>query len=269
MKSMNFLAIILFFIPNFISAQELINQFDESKKYHGKWVRYYPESRAKRYEGYFIHGKPSGEFTYYYNTGNVRMKMNYEDSGRVAYTTSYFDNGAIYTEGKYIDKQKEGLWKFYDGYGNVIATQEYSKGKKHGTELTYLQNGILLEEKEYLNGNLHGKWNRYFSNGKSHFTGGFKDNMWSGEFVFFHLNGKKSVSGSYENSLKQGDWKYWDTNGILIKVVNFKNSNIISSKVFQIEKDQDWIDQQDIETIMRIIETKQPEKSSFEFPYEY
>ncbi len=269
MKLLNIILISLCFLPNLTFGQEKLNQFDEGKKYHGKWIKYYPNTKVKRYEGNFIHGKPSGEFIYYYDTGNIRTKMNYEDSGKVAYTISYFDNGSVYAEGKYVNKQKEGVWKFYDGYGNIISTQEYSKDAKHGQELTFLQNGIILEEKEYSEGVLDGIWKRNYANGEPHFIGSFKNNTWSGEFTFYHLNGKKSVNGFYENSLKENEWKYWDTNGILIKIVMFKKGHILNNKVFQQEKDQDWIDKQDIENIMQIMKTKESEKSTIEFPYQY
>jgi antitoxin component YwqK of YwqJK toxin-antitoxin module len=240
--------------PQFLASQPL-NQYDENGKQHGKWIKYYEHSEKVRYEGQFEHGIPVGEFKYYYNTSRLQTIANYENKGTVCHTVSYFGNGNKHAEGTYLNRQKEGKWIFYDGFNNVISVEYYSGGKKHGLSSTFLPTGELYEEKNYEYDIVSGSWKRYFINGKPQIEGTIINNKWEGDFVFYHDSGKKNISGKYVNSLRTDDWLYWDNDGRLIKVVTYTNGIETAKKVFQKEKDTDYLDIIESEEILRKIRT--------------
>jgi len=242
-----------FFYLN-IHAQE-INQFDENGKHHGKWIRHYEKSQIVRYEGQFEHGAPFGEFRYYYQTGNLQTIANYEQNGTVCHTVSFFGNGNKHAEGTYINRQKEGEWKFYDGFNNIISIDHYKNGEKHGLCKTFLPTGELIEEINFNNGLAHGEWKRYFKNGKLQIDGNFQNDKYEGSFVFYYISGKKLLSGKYVQSLREGDWLYYDEDGRLIKVVTYKNGRESDTKIFQKEKDSDFIEMKENDLIMKKIAT--------------
>lgn len=237
-----------------LNAQE-INQFDDNGKQHGKWIKYFEKSEIVRYEGQFDHGVPIGEFKYYYNTGNLKTIANYENRGTVCKTVSFFGNGNKHAEGTYINREKEGQWIFYDGYNNVIATENYSKGKRHGQSITFLPTGEKIEEINYENGMLSGEWKRFYMNGNIHIEGKILNDKWNGDFTFYNMNNKKNVKGKYINSLREGDWTFYDDDGKLIKVVTYAQGKETAKKVFQKDKDTDFINLKETEEIMKKIRT--------------
>jgi antitoxin component YwqK of YwqJK toxin-antitoxin module len=242
-----------------LHAQE-INQFDENGKHHGKWIKYYEKSEIVRYEGQFEHGAPLGEFRYYYQTGNLQTIANYEQNGTVCHTVSFFGNGNKHAEGTYINRKKEGEWKFYDGYHNIIAIDQYKNDEKHGLCKTFLPTGELIEEMNFKNGLAHGEWKRYFKNGKLQIQGLFENDKYEGNFVFYYLSGKKLLTGNYVQSLREGDWLYYDEEGRLIKVVTYSNGSEADKKVFQKEKDSDFIEMKENDLIMKKIATGKHDK---------
>jgi antitoxin component YwqK of YwqJK toxin-antitoxin module len=241
--------IITILITAGLSAQD-INKFDENGKHHGTWIKYYAGKPVVRYEGQFEHGVPVGEFRYYYETAKLQTIATYSDNGTLCKTVSYFGNGTKLAEGDYLNRKKDGKWIFYDGYSNVIAVDYYKNDKRHGQCMTYLPTGELIEEINYDNGVQHGMWKRYFSNGNLHFQGNVVKGKWQGPYVFNYPDGKKQVAGVYEQSLKQGDWLYYDDKGQLIKVETFVEGKIATKKVFQKEKDSEYLELKEAETIL-------------------
>jgi antitoxin component YwqK of YwqJK toxin-antitoxin module len=257
---------ITFFSMSFTQAQQ-INQYDDNGKQHGKWVRYYPQSQVKRYEGQFNAGVPVGEFLYYYESGKLQTKAQYEKNGTVCYTTSYYGNGEKIAEGIYVNKLKDGEWKYYDGSDNVIAIEHFVNGKKHGASLTYLPGGQLIEEKTYVNGKAQGVWKRFYRSGKPHFEGGLLNDHWHGQFVFFNVDGKKIATGAYQKSVKEGDWSFYDEKGLLIKVETYQNGRVVSKKVFQKDKDIDFIEIKEFETMQEKIKSGQSDNAQPDNPF--
>lgn len=47
----------------------------------------------------------------------------------------------------------------------------------------------------------------------------------------YHLNGKLKDAGAFVAGNKEGEWKYFDEQGQLLKIENFKNKVLISSRV--------------------------------------
>lgn len=227
-----------------------INKFDENGKHHGKWIKYYEGKPVVRYEGQFEHGIPYGEFRYFYETGKLQTIATYSDNGTVCNTVSYFGNGTKLAEGEYINRQKNGKWVFYDGYGNMISTDNYKSGQKHGQCLTYVPTGQLIEEIYFDNGIQDGRWKRYYESGGVHFEGNVIQGKWEGAYVFYYPDGKKMVSGVYLHSLKQGDWLFYDEKGQLIKVETYDKGRMTNKKVFQKEKDTEYIEMQEAEKIL-------------------
>jgi antitoxin component YwqK of YwqJK toxin-antitoxin module len=257
MKHQLFLFILTAFVFQATLSAQVVNQYDKEGRQHGKWVKYHAGTEVIRYTGQFENGIPTGEFKYYYATGKLRTIATYEKNGTVCYTVSYFGNGNKHAEGNYINKLKDGKWLFYDGYNNIIAIDYYLKDKKQGVCTTFLQTGEKIEEITFNNDIPNGRWVRYYKNGKMQFEGSLENDNWQGSFVFYNLDGSKIASGKYEQNLRIGDWIFYDEEGKMIKVVTYKNGREASKKVFQKEKDQDYIDQKEMEKAMMKIKSGQ------------
>jgi len=268
MNKTSIITLIISIVVNVGLFAQDINKFDESGKHHGKWTKYYAGQPVIRYEGQFEHGVPVGEFKYFYETGKLQTVANYSEKGTVCSTVSYFGNGTKLAEGVYLNREKDGKWVFYDGHSNVIAVDYYKNELKHGKCIVYHPTGELIEEVNYEKGIQHGMWKRYFKNGNLHFQGNVENGKWDGPYVFNYPDGKKLVVGVYEHALKQGDWLYYDDQGQLIKVESYKKGKMSSKKVFQKEKDIDYIELKEAERILEKMKSGEHDNAAPKTPFD-
>jgi antitoxin component YwqK of YwqJK toxin-antitoxin module len=77
-------------------------------KRNGRWIEFYTDSRAKKFEANFMMDKINGKYTEYYPDGKVKAT------------------------GEYMNDKKNGLWKFYnrDGSLDTAKSGRYMLDKK-------------------------------------------------------------------------------------------------------------------------------------------
>jgi len=98
----NILTILLFFLSvTSISAQEKVNQYDESGRRTGVWKKYYENDRI-RYQGQFEAGKEVGVFKFYSMVSSehpIIIKTFSKDTG-IAKVSFFTEEGILESEGE-------------------------------------------------------------------------------------------------------------------------------------------------------------------------
>lgn len=211
MRNIFVITLMLFSLLAFSQGE---NKTDAKGRKQGEWKKYH-ENGILRYVGKFKNDKPVGVFKYYYDSGNVQVKMTY--FGAEAYTSVYYKTGELKGTGKYINQKKDSTWTYYDVDGYKKATEFYVMGLKDKIWYVYFTNGQIAEEKEYSNDFENGIWNQYFENGKKKLEATFKNGGLEGKAVYYKENGKRGVSGYFSHGVRNGVWLYFEVGGNKIK----------------------------------------------------
>lgn len=222
--------IVLLFIQcsSFIGfAQEALNKTDASGKKQGHWIKL-DKDKKKVYDGNFVNDIPTGKFTYYFPTGEVKAVTVFAKNGTIARTQMFNVNGKITGEGKYVNERKDSLWKFYDEEGVLLSDENYVNGLKEGKSKVYYRNGQIAEERDWIGGLMNGPRFKYFEGGKVKYKGQFIKGKAEGKITYYHPTGKIDAEGSYKNDLKDGAWKYYSEDGKLKRTDIYVNGRLSS-----------------------------------------
>ncbi len=214
------LLILIFSIPLFTIAQPITsktdtvtNRIDESGLKQGYWITYY-ENGNKKYEGFFKDDKPVGTFTRFYEDKGIQSIMQFEEDGKEADATIYYNNGKLAAEGKYIERVKHGEWKYYSYYSsNLSYSENYVHGEKHGISTVYYPNGKVSEILSFRNNKEHGDWIQYFENGRISLNSTFKQGKLHGNYAQYHPTGMPYVIGEYNQNKRDGEWIVYNEEG--------------------------------------------------------
>lgn len=196
------------------NAGEEINRVDKKGQKQGKWVKYYPDSEVKRYEGTFKDDQPVGEFTYYYPKGEQRSVLTHLKDGK-SRVRNYYPDGTLMAIGVYKDTLRDSTWTFYSPYGEKLSVESYIVGKKYGKSLKFHKNGQVLEELYWENDLENGPYKEYFENGIISREGTYVNGALEGPHTFYHSNGEVQFTGEYHKDVKEGIWKTYNDKGEL------------------------------------------------------
>lgn len=174
---------------------------------------YYPDGKI-RYKGYFVDGKPVGEFIRYYQEGAVQAKMNYQ--GDTVKAILYSRNGEYTSTGKYVCQKKYGTWEYRKGQ-QLIARDEYRDDRLYGKSIRYGKGEVVIEQKNWVNGKADGEWNLYFPSGQLRMQSFYVEGSLNGLLKSYSQEGKLKTKGLYSGNLKEGEWEYYDDKGNVIR----------------------------------------------------
>lgn len=197
------------------------NKVDAQGKKQGVWKKPYKSNASFQYVGQFKDDKPYGEFTYYYESGNIQSKMNFSNKGNVAYSVMYHEStGYIMAKGKYVNQQKDSLWVYYDNKGQLKSQETYKSGKLNGQRVIYYEpvNGQyrVSRYEYYKDGILNGQFKEYYPNTKLKIEGVYRDGNFNGMVKYYYGNGRMERLERYKHAVKHGWWIFYDEKGIVL-----------------------------------------------------
>lgn len=147
-----------------------INQKDAQGRKQGVWKKPYQSSSAFQYVGQFKNDKPVGSFTYFYESGKTKAKIDFLDDGKTSYAKLYHETGYLMARGKYIDQQKDSTWVQYDDRGVISYQEDYKNGKLDGQRVVFYEptagQYMVMEYSHWKNGVQNGEYKRYHPNKK-------------------------------------------------------------------------------------------------------
>lgn len=235
MKKTSSLCLIMICFFSF-SAQENSNQLDSKGAKTGKWIGSYPNSGNKRYEGFFINDKPTGQFTYYAEKGYVSAKVNFIND-TTSSSVMYYDDGVVMAKGKFINQQKVGKWSTYLKSGDLLNIYNYTNGVLEGAQYMYYPENkesrkIALMEEYYCQGGLmDGVWKQYYELGTIKAKGQYRKGLKQGRFEYYFLNGKIDKKGRYIDDKKNGLWFLYDLDKNVMDEVIYNMGEVVKPKL--------------------------------------
>lgn len=183
----------------------------------GNYLSFYLNGKRES-KGTFKNNEPVGEWEFYYETGNLKMKMVVEGPNR-GYWQYFYETGARSMEGLIEDNMRQGEWKIYFESGLLKREGKFEDNKRVGLWQTYYEDGKLKGEIEYKFN--RGQYTEYYSSGEIRGIGPKSGLNNTGKWTYFYKekdeggNPKKEAEGHYNNRKKVGLWSYYHKNGEL------------------------------------------------------
>lgn len=231
----------IFFIPAVLFAQD-INQTDANGKKHGKWIKTWPKSTIKVYEGTFNHGVPQGKFMFWYEGGKPQAIIKYAPNGSSAKAQFYHEvGGEVMAIGNYINKEKDSTWTYFDQKGRLSMREDYVDGKLNGDKIVYFVDpntnetnrfveGRIYQQMKYKDGLLHGVKEEYYPDGKLKSKYNYVDGNKDGVQYEYHLNGRIERSVMYKFAVKDGFTVIYDKTGKIIKKIYYHQGFVLEGE---------------------------------------
>jgi antitoxin component YwqK of YwqJK toxin-antitoxin module len=143
---------------------QMMNISDDST---GKVEVLYPDSTLW-YEGQVQDGKPNKLWRCYYESGNLKNSVLYENGKVINDAVFYYDNkrNTIHIKVRFEDNKVMGDYREYYQNGQLKAKIAYEDGKPDGKAQYYYPNGNLKMTGRYKDGERTGKWEIYAAQGK-------------------------------------------------------------------------------------------------------
>jgi len=196
-----------------------IESYDENgkswkNKKTGKWKSYNQDGELYR-SGEYLNGMEVGEWTWYYNDGQIDFTFFKRDNKKIGYK-SYYPNGKIKTISVYKNDKEVEKKEFYKN-GKLKFIEKHEEGKRDGEWKTYYENEQLTSIGNYKKDKKNGEWKFYFANGQINAIGKFVNGVPNAVWKEYYKNGQLKEIGTYKEGEKTGVWKYYNEEGKLIK----------------------------------------------------
>jgi antitoxin component YwqK of YwqJK toxin-antitoxin module len=183
--------------------REIALYSDNSLAADGIYREFYPDGKPFL-EGQFVKGRQHGEWTYYFDNGQVNRK-------------------ATFSEGK-----PNGSWEVFRADGTLAAKRGFKDGKRDGEWINYDETGKQpLTEEHYVAGEPDGVWKTWFPNGKQKQQVSFKQGKRDGVSTEWNDKGEKQVEVTYTDGKLNGTATRWLADGKTIEQ-KYENGRFIS-----------------------------------------
>lgn len=127
-----------------------------------------PKDSSLLYEGMIIDGEIDGLWRIYYESGNIRAAVVFDEGKANGNAMFYYDNKESSTKAEvnFDEDVITGEYKEYYLNGKPKALLNYDEGKIHGKAEFYYDTGKLMLEGKFKEGIKKGKWNHYTETGQ-------------------------------------------------------------------------------------------------------
>jgi len=192
-----------------------------------------------------LEGKKSGNWKFYFFSGELKSKGNYFNNQKTGKWTFFFPNGKVVQNGEYKNDLPEGHWTWYYKNGQLWREEDYLAGKEDGHEVEYDETGVIITEGDYVEGEKEGKWSYkvgdhkeegnyitglrdgvwkyFFENGNVEFEGNYVQGNPDGKHVYYFDSGELREECYYSMGLKEKNWKKYDKLGNILITITYRD----------------------------------------------
>lgn len=179
----------------------------------GDWEFYFSSGNIRSKGKYNDKGDRTGTWQYYHFNGVLKGRQTYNDGKLHGDEIFYFDNGLASSSATYVNDEAEGESRSYYGIGIPHIVAHYKSGKLNGDRKSFFSNGNLQSIEYYKDDSLHGPFTTFHKNGPVESKGNYNNGKLDGIYKAYFINGKLFMEGTYSNGKLQGPWKEYHKNG--------------------------------------------------------
>jgi antitoxin component YwqK of YwqJK toxin-antitoxin module len=190
---------------------------------HGKWTYWHINGEIE-FKRNFKEGREIGEdgsVISRYESGKIGKAINYKDENYIdakldGNWTSWYESGQIQEDKNYIDGKLDGKWTSWDENGQLISEANFTDGKLNGKLSIWDKNGQLISESNYKKDQKHGFYSKWYKNGQIKLKGNYKDGIREGTLTVWHKDGNLKHELNFKEGELDGKWTSWDEHGKII-----------------------------------------------------
>lgn len=139
---------------------------------------------------------------------------------------TYYPDGNLQSSIQYRFGKENGKALYYFDNPNTLEIEmEMKKGKRNGEFHRYYENGLLDTYCHYVNDSIEGVEINYTANGEKAQEFTYVHGVKNGPHKAYHLSGELKIEGGFKNNLFDGDWMYYDERGVLVGEGSFHEGN--------------------------------------------
>lgn len=225
--------------------------------WEGNRIKEDKSPRPRTIEGYFLDGKPQGEWKEYDQYGKLLVVANFEKGELNGTVKEYAYQEPLQEQFYYMEEMQDtlpekrtyylqsesdftngmlnGKRTSYDWLGRVVSEEEFKDGYQDGISLE--RNDLAVSISEYQNGYLDGYSRTYLT-----FPGedsillydlNFQNGALQGESKSYHTNGNISKRGFFLSGDPIEDYEGYDSLGFLYHYVKFEYSFPVEEKLWE------------------------------------
>ncbi|WP_303316396.1 toxin-antitoxin system YwqK family antitoxin [Flavivirga abyssicola] len=166
----------------------------------------------------------------YYDTGELKSVIEYNDNGFPGDSKYYYKNGNLEKTGRWggrytlggIKTYIGGEWKYYHENGKLSAVGYFYDNEKTGEWKEYNKNGLLTGSFDFDSN----KRKIYYETGQLRQEGSLINNKPHGECYVYYENGKLYAIQNFNNGKRNGLWKEYYENGNIKNEYNFESDKL-------------------------------------------
>ena len=202
-----------------------------------------PEFREKhyangqlQYQGYFVDGRPTGQFKRFHENGKLACLQVFDDSGNSTVEV-YAGDGSLVAKGAYKGERRHGLWQYYSQAGEVVMTETFEKGRRQGESLLFGPDKQVMERMYYKNDVLHGVRIQYYLYGNKMAEYSYTNGVLDGPYKAWLDSGDVQEDGAYKDGKKDGVWNYYEYGGDTL-TIEYKDGKALNQEQLDKEMQQ-------------------------------
>ncbi len=139
------------------------DHFDSDGYYH----EFHPGGK-KFIEGQFRDGRREGEWTYWFDNGQLNRKVTYRNGQLNGQWDVFRADGTLAAKHSFADGLRDGTWVIYDDAGKQpLRLEAYSMGKADGIWKTWFPNGQLQLQASFKQNVRHGTITQWKEDGST------------------------------------------------------------------------------------------------------
>jgi antitoxin component YwqK of YwqJK toxin-antitoxin module len=165
----------------------------------------WPNGSPKLRETLDKKGFKTGECTYWYENGQMKLRESYERGRRTGTCEAWFEDGTPQYRRAFVVMTR--------GNGSLAGTEPVSV--RHGEWVEHHYNGQKMKEEHYVEGVLQGEVRTWYENGQLEEVKTMEDKFENGPYKRYFEDGQLHMEGRFAKGEKTGEWKTWHRNGQL------------------------------------------------------
>lgn len=187
-------------------------KFENGQK-QGEWSYFYDEGNIKAIGDFNNNGKQDGYWEWFYENGQVKETGTYKNGLSQNESVYYHENGKVLARVGIEDSEFNGEYKYYLGSGALNEKKYFKNGTLDGPYVSYFKVGEEIPEFEgsYSEGKITGELKEYYATGQLYETKTFNDGMVINAEKY-HMNGNIRETSSYKDNLQNGPYIFYYNN---------------------------------------------------------
>ena len=187
---------------------------------HGELTRVgekmYYENGKMMYGKHFNGDKPCGDWTFYYDNGNIHAKGNFDQNDSIGSNWSFFNKEG----GNFFPEQ-------YDSLRIMELTADHRPLSivyyKDNTEwrFRFNDNYTVNTRGRVVDGRKEGRWEFFYANGQIMLEANYSGDVENGIYNSYRENGIPYFRGYYINGKRANIWEIYDEEGNLVSTQDF------------------------------------------------